>query len=84
MYELTMKQNPNVTCEMSYADLIDYYGRETFKNMLAGNDPFVSATPIDEDEDDRLFIDDEGTEWTVIPADEITWEDIMGNDEEVA
>lgn len=52
MYELTMKQNPNVTTEISYAEAIDWYGREKFKNMLAGNDRFVAATPVDEDEDE--------------------------------
>ncbi len=52
MYQLTMKQNPTVTTTMTYVDAIDYYGRETFKNMLAGNDPYVSATPVDEDEDE--------------------------------
>lgn len=52
MYKLTMVQNPTVTTEMSYTDLIDWYGRETFKNMLAGDDPFVTATPVDDDEDE--------------------------------
>ena len=50
MYELKMKKWPNVRREVSYTEAVNMFGREIFKTMLTGENPYVSATPIEEDE----------------------------------
>lgn len=69
MYELAFKAYPQLTTMVSYSKVIQLYGHETFKSMLAGENPYMTATPVDErDSIEELDIIPNLIDYTSVPT----------------